>query len=364
MEYSLEEKVLLWLSLIQNVNGYEKYSLYDEVESMLDVFNNFASYRNVIIKNCKESGYNKLAEIRDMTLIDKYIIALRQNNVGYLPITHDDYPERLLKIEDPPIGLFYRGDVSLLSAKYTLAVVGTRHTTRYGRDITKRLTADVSGHDIVIVSGLARGVDSIAHATCLDNYGKTIAVLGNGIDVVYPAENRELYEKIAERGIIVSEYPLKISPFPYNFPPRNRIISGLSDGVLITEAGKKSGTMITAEYAVDQCKDLFCVPGPIYAESSEGTNYLLSTKEAIFVRNSEDILNSYNIIIRNSEPSMIQLDFTEQAIVDEVKNEAKHFDELLDKSGLNVGELQSLLAGLEIQGIISKQPGNYYALEI
>lgn len=200
------------------------------------------------------------------------------------------YPEKLRNISCPPKELFCLGNMDLLNCK-SIAVIGSRVYSSYGERAAKEFAFDLAKEDICIVSGMARGIDSFAHEAALDANGKTIAILGSGLDVIYPRENKQLYESIIRnKGLIISEYPLGTKPCKQNFPARNRIISGLSDGVLVIEARKNSGTNITVDFALEQGKDVFVIPGNIYSKTSDGTNFLIK-EGAIPVTDYKDILN-------------------------------------------------------------------------
>ena len=199
------------------------------------------------------------------------------------------YPDKLKNISDPPKVLFCLGNLELLNAK-SIAIIGSRDYSAYGERATKEFSYNLAKNDICIVSGLAKGIDAFAHKGCLSAGGKTIAVLGNGLDIIYPKENEKLFYRIIENdGLVISEYPLGTKPKKQHFPARNRIISGLSDGVLVIEARKNSGTNITVDFALEQGKDVFVIPGNIYSKTSDGTNYLI-TEGAIPVLSYKDIL--------------------------------------------------------------------------
>lgn len=207
------------------------------------------------------------------------------------------YPDRLKNIECPPKKLYCLGNMDLLNYKSTLAIIGSRNYSDYGKRATKEFTEGLAKNDICIVSGLAKGIDAFAHSGCLNVSGKTIAVLGSGLDVIYPKENTQLYHDIiAKDGLIISEYPLGTKPEKQHFPARNRIISGLSDGVLVIEARKNSGTNITVDFALEQGKDVFVIPGNIYSKTSDGTNFLIK-EGAIPVTSYEDVLEELKNVL-------------------------------------------------------------------
>lgn len=204
------------------------------------------------------------------------------------------YPERLRYIDSPPKQLYCLGNLELLNYKNNIAMIGSRNCSLYGERVAKDFAFNLAKEDVCIVSGLAKGIDSFSHIGALNAKGKTIAVLGSGLDNVYPKENAKLMESIIKNdGLVISEYPLGTKALKQNFPSRNRIISGLSDSVLVVEARKNSGTNITVDFALEQGKDVFVIPGNIYSKTSDGTNYLI-TEGAIPVLNYEDILKIKN----------------------------------------------------------------------
>ena len=203
------------------------------------------------------------------------------------------YPERLRNIDDPPKELYCLGNLELLNYKNNIAMIGSRNCSNYGERVAKDFAYNLAREDVCIVSGLAKGIDSFSHIGALNGKGKTIAVLGSGLDNVYPKENIKLVEEIIKNnGLVISEYPLGTKPLKYHFPARNRIISGVSDSVLVVEARKNSGSNITVDFALEQGKDVFVIPGNIYSKTSDGTNFLI-TEGAIPVLSYKDILD-YN----------------------------------------------------------------------
>ena len=268
------------------------------------------------------------------------------------------YPSRLKEIYDYPPVLYVRGELPA-EDEPCLAVVGTRRPTIYGRQVTEEIVADLARGKITIVSGLARGIDSIAHRATLDAGGKTISVFASGLDIVYPGENAKLAQEIMEHGALVSEYPLGIKPKAENFPLRNRIMSGLSLGVLVVEAGERSGALITAHQAVEQNREVFAIPGSILSPASQGTNRLIQ-EGAKLVRNYTDILQELNltIVVQQAEiKEFSPADEFESAILKQLTSEPSHIDEICRRSGLTMPEVSSTLAMLELKGI-AKQVGN------
>ena len=212
-----------------------------------------------------------------------------------ISIFDKEYPENLKCIYDPPMKLYVAGDYKLLN-EFKIAIIGCRNFTEYGRKSATKFASELAQKNTIIVSGLARGIDSFAHNACINSGGKTIAVIGSGLDVIYPKENMWLYKKIIDTGgAIVSEYPLGTKPLKYHFPARNRIISAISDGVLVVEAKEKSGTLITVDFALEQGKNVFVIPGNINSENSKGTNNLIK-EGAKLVENIGDIFEEYQPI--------------------------------------------------------------------
>lgn len=297
--------------------------------------------------------------------VETQIEAIEKHQVKVLSYWDKAYPEQLKSIYDPPAFLFYKGDIQLLDQP-TMAVVGTRKPTSYGRMMAERFTKELVGKGFAIVSGFARGVDSVAHKTTLKNGGNTFAVLGNGLDIIYPPENRELFEEMCHHGVIVTEYPMGTQPDAGNFPKRNRIISGLSIGVLIVEAGQKSGALLTALYAADQNREVFAIPGSLVSEKSVGVNGLIK-KGAKLVQSIDDILDEFGDRF-NSEalPSaktgtpIPALSGSLKTIYDHLSNQPIHIDQLALETNLSPSETLSSLLTLELMGLIRQMAGKMF----
>jgi DNA processing protein len=280
--------------------------------------------------------------------------------LGYSLLTTKDrnYPARLREIDLPPPILYLHGDLEETDRLAT-AIVGTRRATQYGKSVAREIAYVLAGCGVTIVSGLARGIDGIAHQAALDAGGRTIAVLGSGLDRVYPSEHRALAEKIAEQGSVISDYALGTKPEGRNFPPRNRIISGLSLAVIVIEAGESSGALITADFSADQGRDVFAVPGDIYKPSSIGTNRLIQAGAHPLVK-PEEVLEVLNLDLVSSQD-----DVTEQLPEDEVElkvfqalsKQPMHVDELLTRCSLPASTINSALAMLELKGRVKQVGG-------
>jgi DNA processing protein len=282
---------------------------------------------------------------------------------GAQALTWEDpaYPRLLLEIPAPPPVLYVKGTLTEEDA-WAIAVVGTRRASAYGREVTRHLTRTLARSGITIVSGLARGVDAEAHKTALEAGGRTIAVLGCGIDRVYPPEHRKLAEEITASGALVSDYPLGTEPEGRNFPPRNRIISGLSLGVLITEAGKGSGALITADYAAEQGRDVFAVPGSVLMRGSAGTNALIQEGASV-VLNAADILEELNLTMVAEQVEARQVlpeNETEAALLSHLSSEPVHVDEIQQQVNLPISQVTSTLALMELKGLVRQVGGMKY----
>ena len=277
---------------------------------------------------------------------------------------HDaGYPSRLKEIYDYPPILYVRGSL-LPEDEWCLAVVGTRRATVYGRQVTEEIVADLAQSRITIASGLAKGIDSIAHHSALEAGGRSIAVFACGLDTVYPSENADLARRIMRQGALISEYPLGTRPKPENFPRRNRIMSGLSLGVLVTEAGKTSGALITANLALEQDREVFVIPGSILSPASRGTNHLIQ-EGAKLVQDYTDILEELNLMAVAQQIEMkeiIPASDTESLLLKQLSAEPTHIDEVCRSSGLPVSAVSSTLAMMELKGLVKAMGSMKYVL--
>ncbi len=275
---------------------------------------------------------------------------------GVRALTWDDaaYPPRLKETDDPPPVLYVRGDLREAD-EWAVSVVGTRRPTPYGRQLAEEFSHQLASNRICVVSGLARGVDAIAHRTALQAGGRTIAVLACGLDIVYPPEHAKLAREIIENGALVSDYPLGTQPRGDYFPRRNRIMSGMSLGVLVVEGDLKSGALITARLAVEQNREVFAVPGSIFSPQSRGTNAIIQRGEAKLVLCVEDVLEELNLTMVPQQMEMQELmpaTDTEAGILRHISKEPVHIDEVCRQSGLPVSTVSSLLAMMELKGLV------------
>ncbi len=273
------------------------------------------------------------------------------------------YPRLLREISDAPPVLYVRGTLTEADV-WAVAVVGTRRATSYGREVTRRLTGALARSGITVVSGLARGIDGEAHRMALTAGGRTIAVLGCGVDRIYPPEHRTLAQEIMAHGAVVSDYPMGTEPEGSNFPPRNRIISGLSLGVLVTEAGQRSGALITATYAAEQGRDVFSVPGSILSRNSAGTNMLIQEGAKAVLR-PEDILEELNLTMvaeQTEARQVLPADETEASLLSHLSAEPTHVDDLRQQVGLPIAQVTSTLALMELKGMVRQVGGMKYVV--
>lgn len=353
------------LCTLHSINGMGNKSLWKIPEYFGGFSNCFKADVSKLYSSFLENNIAEdIISIRNNANPLKYLEKLNKDNINVICIQESSYPGILKNIDNPPYVLYYRGDIKY-AEKFCLSIVGSRAATNYGKNTARKMAGEIAKQDIIIVSGMARGIDSEAHWGALDAGGNTIAVLGSGINFIYPPENRELYHRIIEGGTILSEFPVDTHPEPGNFPMRNRIISGLSRGVIVVEAKRKSGALITADFALEQGRDVFAIPGPIHSKTSEGTNNLIK-QGAKLVSGIDDILDEYYDINTTKQygkvyqNKLMLLDSNETLIIQYMGYEECHFDDLLEKSGLNIGRLSTILLKLEFEGILKSLPGNYY----
>ena len=301
--------------------------------------------------------------------IERELALIKEKGIKIITILDDEYPFYLKNIHSPPAVLYIKTS-SPFEFIPSIAIVGTRKASPYGEKITKELSMELSSRGFIIVSGMARGIDSIAHRAALDAGGKTIAVLGCGVDIVYPKENGELAEQIQKQGALISEFGMGTSPSRENFPRRNRIISGLCIGIVVTEASARSGSLITTRFALEQGREVFSVPGKINAQNSEGVNGLIK-HGAKLVQNVEDILSELqpamytNKITHKKTKEKVplkpaNLSPDEKKIYDTLSDEPVHIDKIMDKTQFSIGALSQILLTLELKKIIKQIPGKMF----
>jgi DNA processing protein len=297
----------------------------------------------------------------DLSLIWEQI---HSKGIQVLTWMDEAYPQRLKEIEQPPPVLYLRGDLSPEDS-WAVAIVGTRRVTPYGRQVTEEIAAYLAANGVTIVSGLARGVDAIAHNAALKAGGRTLAVLGSGVDRIYPPENRAMAEQIIEHGAVMSDYVPGTPPESSNFPPRNRIISGLSMAVIVIEAGETSGALITAEFAADQGREVFAVPGNILAPQSKGTNKLIQ-RGALPLLSASDIMQALNLTRvgeHKAARKALPADDVEAKLLETIGEEPLHVDEIRNQTGLPVEKVSATLVMMELKGMV-RQVGNMHYVAV
>lgn len=294
MDNLKKNKYFIWLSSIKNITVLEKLELLEIYKNPIELFyktekqllEELNFFESIKLKRIVKEIINK----RYKNTLEQCINSMIRQNIDIITINDETYPKCLKCIYDSPICIYYKGNIGAISNHKKIAIIGCREYTGYGREVSKKFAYELSKKGIIIISGCARGIDSFAHQGCLCANKQTIAVLGNGLDYIYPPENKELEEQILEKnGLVITEYIVGTKPSKYTFPARNRIISALSDGILVVEAKEKSGTLITVDFGLEQGKNIYVIPGDITRINSKGTNELIK-QGAKLVTNVEDIL--------------------------------------------------------------------------
>jgi DNA processing protein len=303
----------------------------------------------------------RVEQVRAGVDLDRLMDRYATQGIELLTWEDEAYPARLKEIDQPPPILYVRGTLTPEDA-WAIAVVGTRRVTAYGRQVSEDLAGSLAANGITVVSGLARGVDAIAHQAALKAGGRTIAVLGCGVDRIYPPEHAQLAAKIMENGALVSDYAPGTGPEAANFPPRNRIISGLSLGTVVVEAGETSGALITAQFAVDQGREVFAVPGNILAPQSKGTNRLISqgARPMLSARDVLDVLNLAQVPQQRAVRKALPADEVESKLMNILTQEPLQMDEIRNQSGLPIERVSAALVMMELKGLVRSVGGTSY----
>lgn len=327
---------------------------------LLDRFGDLSSAWNATGEQMREAGLSPkitqaFLDVRKNIDLDRELDHILRSEIRILTIEDNEYPKRLLSIEFPPPVIFVKGKI-VETDEYAVAVVGTRHVSSYGSQVAGELGRFLAQNHICVISGLARGVDAVAHRAVLEGGGRTIAVLGSGVDVVYPPEHRELAARIIENGALISDYYPGTPPEGVNFPPRNRIISGLSLATVIVEAGERSGALITAEFAASQGREVFAVPGSIYAPRSKGANRLIRDG-ALPLLNFSDLLEVLNLSqveeFRYAKQVLPENDI-ELLLMKTLQNEPMHIDEIKATLGLPMEKISAALVMMKLKGLVKE----------
>lgn len=355
-----KEKAILFLSLCDFISAKKQFKIYQNVNYEL-ILTNIDNIKLALLKIITKEEFLKLKNEVENNLINNYLSNLEKLQIQVVTIESNNYSKLLKEIDLPPLVLYAKGDVTLLNST-CVAIVGSRRSSRYGKDVTTTFSNDFAKAGLTVVSGLADGIDTFAHEACLNAKGKTIAVLGSGLNYIYPATNTNLANKIVnDGGLIVSEYKPNEKPQTYYFPVRNRIIAGLSKAVVITEASEKSGSMHTKNYALDFGREIFAVPGRINDSYSTGCNKIIKNCQSAIALSSADVLNFFGKNFVESKAQVVQYSLTDQLILDIIDVNEVHYEEILNKSGMDSKELNTTLIRLQLKNLIKKLPGNFYS---
>ncbi|MGI9535112.1 MAG: DNA-processing protein DprA [Thermodesulfobacteriota bacterium] len=359
-------KELIYLLALKNIKGIGDIF----ARRLLKRFGTPESVFNSNMENLLEiEGINltlarSIKEFSDWNGVRKEAELIHKKGIEIVKYNDSDYPPNLKNIYNYPLFLYYLGQINTEDNK-ALAVVGSRDCDDYGIKITETVVSQLSEMGVTVISGLARGIDTVAHKSALKSDGRTVAVLGNGIDICYPSENKTLFKKISESGYIISEYPLGTKPESKNFPKRNRLISGLSLGVIVIQANKDSGALITADYSNEQNREVFAIPGNIDNKRNYGSNQLIKNG-AKLVENIDDIVEEIGEFktLTNTKNlkniNMTNITGEEKIVFQHLLGSKLHIDQIVYKTNIDFIRLFSLLLNMEMKGIVKSFPGNYY----
>ncbi|MGI6563597.1 MAG: DNA-processing protein DprA [Clostridia bacterium] len=345
----------VWFSMLNRISPQMKISLIRQYENPYNLWTFFkkehnpadispGAYRDLVSDELKKKSYRTLKRTLDL-------------GIGIISYNDKDYPPLLKQIPDPPVVLYFLGNKAYL--KNCFAIVGSRKATIYGKNSAMEIASYLAEQGIVIASGLAKGIDTYAHKGALKAGGKTVAVLASGVNVVYPYENKALYSEIIDQGTVLSEHPVDTQPLPYYFPLRNRIVSGLSKGILVIEAGEKSGTLITVDYALAQGREVFALPGNVTSSQSKGTNRLIYHGATPAI-DPEDILRLYRWDVKNRTIVPTDMDESEKIIYDLVYQGISDFESISEKAGFDRKEALAVLLSLELKLYVKRREDGGY----
>lgn len=359
----MKSKYWIAFSSIEQIDSSFILKLYEHFGDIETAF----QANSEMLKNIESLSIKKVQNFlryRDKVDIDKTFTDVETRGINFLTFEDERYPKLLKQISNPPAVLYYKGKLFECNLEKTLAVVGSRRASSYGRDDLRNIISGLRNTDICIVSGLAAGIDTVAHTSAIENNLKTIGVIASGFDYTYPASNKTLYQNIENGyGAVVTEYYPTFEPVKFRFPQRNRIVSGLSYGTLVTEASLKSGALITANLTLEQGRELMCVPGLISNPNTQGI-YKLLKNGATLVTESEDILNALNWEIKQEQPSeqlvLPMLTPDEEKIYKSLEVEERGIDELLGLTKMKLDDLLMNLTTMELKGIIKQCDGDRY----
>lgn len=349
----------IWLSQINGIGPITCRRLLDKFKIPENIY--IASKKDFKnIDGIGEAITNKILNNKDLDISKKIIEDCYKNNIEITQMYNSNFPENIKRYDDMPIVLYYKGTIN--SSLNGVSIIGTRRCSDYGKKVTTEVAKFLAQNNIPIVSGMAKGIDSYAHTTAIKERGYTVAVLGCGLDICYPKEHNLLMDKIIENGLVISEYPPGTKPSNYNFPKRNRLISAISEKILIVEAGEKSGALITAKYARNQNKEILVVPNNIYSVESKGSNSLILEGEKVFLSNNQLLIKDrYYIENKNSNLEVNDEDSKiEKIIVSLIYDNPRTLDNLINITKLSIDELISNIMKLELKGKLYKKGLYYY----
>lgn len=352
------DKYKLWFASVE-LSDHIKIKLLEELGNEKNIYDYAFS-----MKGSNNKIIDKLLQGFDENKINSIYKTMERDKIHAVTFNEPKYPQKLINIDNSPYILFYKGDIERLEDdSKKLSIVGSRRATHYGKNIVDIICKELKNYDVQIISGMAKGIDGIAHRSSLDNDIYTCAILGSGVNVIYPKENFKLYEDILNRGgCVVSEFLPDKSPEKHNFPQRNRIISGMSDLILVIEAGERSGSLITASTALEQGRDVMAVPGSIFSMESKGCNKLI--KEGAFVFTStEDIINvlKLNIIRQENDKKIPKSSEKNDKIYNLLGENPIHIDDIVRSTNIDIKQLYGLLFEMQLKDEIYCLHGNYYA---
>ena len=364
---STELKYQIALTLVPNIGDIHAKALINHFGNAEAVF----SARKKDLEALEGIGTvraNSIKAFNDFSNAEQEIDFIKKYKITPLFITDKNYPQRLLNCYDSPAMLYFKGNADLNSSKI-IAVVGTRNNNEYGKTICEKLIEDIAGEEVLIISGLAFGIDSIAHKASIKNNLKTIGVLAHGLDRIYPSQNSGLAKQMITNGGLLTEFRSFTKPDRQNFPSRNRIVAGISDAIIVVETGIKGGSLITAELGNGYNKDVFAFPGRINDSKSEGCNFLIKNNKAALITSGNDVLENMGwkkkkeISVKKQRELFIELTPDEKTVIDILnQQEQVHIDELFLKSKLSSSAVAAALLMLEMQGVVTSLPGKIYKI--
>lgn len=340
-----------------------------KIKKLIDAFNTPENIYKADLESISELGVITRKDIKYLNeskydrLVYENYLKMEKNGISIISMFDDEYPKKLRNIYDVPPCLYVKGNIPS-GKRRSVAIIGSRACSEYGKNIALKLAKELSENGIDIISGMAAGIDAYGHLGAIDNGGSTFAVLGCGVDICYPACNRKIYEKITEKGGIISEYPMGTQPRQGHFPMRNRIISGLSDIIIVVEARKKSGSLITVDQALEQNREVMAVPGRIWDKTSEGCNNLIKMGAGI-VTGVDDVLETLNLIAPMKKEENVKKKFClapdEEMVYSGLDLNSKSLDEIMISTGLNSPDATNVLMRLVLKGLVKETTRNYYA---